>query len=142
MALSAEPAAIRRFVLDALRLAGAACSEADGELVLATCQVTVPGGIFAGPRVVQEQLQLVFTAEGAARHPSAELVCPGSYRLQWFIAGLRARGLLTRQYYAMDFNSRRLEREVLSLLPSSAPRFSFRSERRSYVPYLLAVDQD
>ena len=139
MALSTDPAAIRHFVLDALRLAGAAYSEADGELVLATCQVTVPGGIFTGPRVVQEQLQLVFTAEGAARHPSAELVCPGSYRLQWFIAGLRARGFLTRQYYAMDFNSKRLEREVLSLLPQPKPRFSFRNERRSYVPFLLAV---
>ncbi len=139
MALSVDPGAIRRFVLDALRLAGAAFSEADGELVLATCQVTIPGGIFAAPRVVQENLQLVFTAEGAARHPSAELVCPGSYRLQWFIAGLRARGFLTRQYYVMDFNSKRLEREVLSLLPPTAPRFSFRGERRSFVPFLLAV---
>lgn len=139
MALTADPAAIRSFVLDALRLAGASFSTVDGDLVLASCEITRPGGIFVGPRVVREDIQLVFTPEGAARHPSAELVCPGSYRLQWFIEGLRARGFLTRQYYAEDLNTRRIEREILNLLPPQAPPFSFKGQRRSFVPYLLAV---
>lgn len=139
MALASEPAAIRGFVLDALRLSGAVFSEADEELILATCQVTRPGGIFTGPRVVREDLQLVFTPDGAARHPSAELVCPGSFRLQWFITGIRARGFLTKQFYAEDLNTRRTEREILALLPASAPKFFFRNQRRSFVPYLLAI---
>lgn len=139
MALTGNPTAVRQFVLDALKLAGAAFSAPDDELVLATCQVTKPGGIFTGPRVVQEQLQLVFTAEGAGRHPSAELVCPGSYRLRWFIAGLRARGFLTRQYYADDLSSRRIEREILALLPPAARRLSFGNQRRSFVPFLMAI---
>lgn len=133
------PAGIRRFVLDALALAGAAYSEPDEELVLATCRITRPGTFFAPPAVVQENLQLVFTPEGAGRHPSAELVCPGSFRLQWFIREIRGRGFLTRQYYAEDLSTKRLEREVLSLLPSSLPRPSLRGQRRSFVPFFLAV---
>ncbi len=139
MAQISDSLGIRQFVLDTLRLAGAAYSEPDQDLILASCQVTRPGGIFTGPQVVREEMQLVFTPEGTERHPSAELVCPGSFRLQWFIAGLRTRGLLTRQYYGEDLSSRRVEKEILSLLPTSAPRFAFRSQRRRFLPFLFAV---
>ncbi|MGE5528664.1 MAG: hypothetical protein ACM3X6_05930 [Patescibacteria group bacterium] len=138
MAVSGNPEETRRFVLDALNLSGAGYSEAD-DLVLASCRVTMPAGIFVGQQVRTENLQLVFTAAGAARHPSAELVCPGSYRLRWFLEGVRSRGFLTRQYYAEDLGARRLEKEIAALLPPRAPRFSLRGQQRSLVPFALAV---
>lgn len=139
MGLTAEHHEMRRFVLDALRLADAAFSQPDDDLVVATCPVTKPGGIFTGPRVVLEDLQLVFTPEGAGRHPSAELVCPGSYRLRWFVEGVRARGFAARQFYPEDFNTRRIEREILQLMPPPMQRISLHSHRRGYIPFLLAV---
>lgn len=139
MAVTGDPAVIRRFVLDSLRLSGAPFSLPDEELIIATCRVTKPGVLFGGPRVVEEQLQLVFTPEGAGRHPTAELVCAGSYRLQWFIAEASKKGFLAKGFYADDLGARRIEREVLSLLPGTTPRLSFRGQRRSFVPHLLAV---
>ena len=139
MGLTSEAIGIRRFVLEALRLAGAAYSQPDAHLIVATCPVTKPGGIFTGPRVVMEDLQLVFDPEGAGRHPSAELVCPGSYRLRWFVEGVRARGFVARQFYPEDFNTRRIEREILQLIPPPVPRISLHSQRRGYIPFLLAV---
>ena len=137
--MNGEEAAIRAFVLDALDLAGASYSAPDEELVIAKVRLTKPGGFFAGPRVVEEDLQLVFTAEGAEKHPSAELVSPGSLRLGWFIEQARTRGFLTRQFYAGELEPKRLERAVRAQLPSFGAPVSLRLRDHYLAPFFLAV---
>ncbi|MGQ9779940.1 MAG: YqhG family protein [Bacillota bacterium] len=139
MALSEEEAALRRFVLVTLRLTGAVFSMPDEELVLATVRVVRPGGFFSPPRVEEEDLQLVFSREGAERHPSAELVSPGSPRLEWFINQARARGFLARGFYAGPCDPQGIERAVRARLPLGRMPSTLRLEACAFAPFFLAV---
>ncbi|NLG84879.1 MAG: hypothetical protein GX493_09810, partial [Firmicutes bacterium] len=139
MALSEEETALRSFVLATLRLTGAAFSTPDEELVLATVRILRPGWFFSPPRVEEEDLQLVFSREGAERHPSAELVAPGSPRLAWFIERVRARGFLTRGYYTGPCDSQGMERAIRAHLPRGGRSYTLYREAGAFAPFFLAV---
>ena len=142
MALNDKEAALRCFVLAALQLMGAAFSTPDEELVLAVVRVVKPGGFFSPPRVEEEHFQLVFSREGAEKYPSAELVAPGRPRFDWFIHQARARGFLTRGFYAGPCGLpelERLEREVRARLPLPWAFRPLRLEGCAYTPYFLAL---
>lgn len=104
---------IRRFVLDTLELSGAPYREVD-KVVLAEVTVEIPAMFFDPPRLEKQTINLVFAPEDVANYPGAELVCWGSYRLNWFIEGVKKRGALTLQTAEADPGA--VEKELQGLL--------------------------
>ncbi len=92
---------IRRFVLDTLELSGAPYRIVD-KVIMAEVTVEIPAMFFDPPRLEKQTLNMVFTPEDAAGYPGAELVSWGSYRLNWFIEGVKKRGGLTLQTAEAD----------------------------------------
>ena len=127
---------IRSFVTRALKVSGAPFQEVEKLLIT---QVTVehPPFIFGPPRLETVSLNLVFQPEDVAKYPGAELVIPGSFRLNWIIDGLRQRGQIFLGSIHYDDNLRRWQREIQSLMPSDFPYFFFHRPQLRYRPFML-----
>jgi hypothetical protein len=127
---------IRSFVTRALKVSGAPFQEVEKLLIT---QVTVehPPFIFGPPRLETVSLNLVFHPEDVAKYPGAELIIPGSFRLNWIIDGLRQRGLIFLGSIHYDDNLRRWQREIQSLIPPDFPYFFFHRPQLRYRPFML-----
>jgi hypothetical protein len=103
---------------------------------MAQCQVAVPRTFFTEARVETLNLQMVCNPDILNKYPGSELVIKGSFRLQWFIDGIRERGLNTSGTFVYDLDPRKTQREIIALL-NEQPKFFFEQPTLTYHPELL-----
>ena len=127
---------IFKFLIDCLKTANAPYNVINGELIMAQCQVQVPRTFFTPARVENLNLQLVTDPGLLKKYPGAELVVKNSYRLQWFCDGIKERGKITRLTVFYELDPRRIQREIMALLPAP-PAFFFEQPNIIYQPHLL-----
>lgn len=127
---------IFNFITHSLKVAGAPYNIINNELIMAQCQVEVPRTFFTPARVDTMSLQIVCRPELLEKYPGSELVSKGSYRLQWFIDGIKKRGMVFKGSLVYDFDSRKIERDINQLLPEG-PRFFYKQPSLLYQPHLL-----
>ncbi|HBF37837.1 MAG TPA: hypothetical protein DDW50_10995 [Firmicutes bacterium] len=135
-----QSSAIFDFIVDSLRISNSPFNIIDSELIMAQCQVAVPRTFFTPTRIETQNLQMVCNPEYLGKYPGSELVIKGSYRLQWFIDGIRERGLITAGTFTYDLDPRRTQREIIGILNENEhllPRFFFEQPTLSYHPELL-----
>ncbi|TCL64287.1 uncharacterized protein YqhG [Hydrogenispora ethanolica] len=124
------------FVVDTLKISGAPHHVIDNELIMAQCQAEIPRTFFRPARIETINLQMVCEPNLLAKYPGSELVNQGSFRLQWFVDGIRQRGLICRGTCAYDLDPRRTQREITALLEEK-PAFFFEQPFLIYHPHLL-----
>jgi len=107
-----SPEEVREFIIATLRVSGASYREVDQDLLLAEVTVEIPPQFFSPARLEKHTLNLVFTPEAKAAYPGSELVVPGSYRLSWFIEGLKKRGKFTLQHFPWRGRPEELQAEI------------------------------
>jgi hypothetical protein len=129
-------APIFQFITDSLKVAESPYNIINGELIMAQCQVQVPRTFFRPARTELTNLQMVCRPELLSKYPGSELVTQGSYRLQWFIDGIRQRGHIVKGTYPYDLDPRKIQREIKALLTGPS-QFFFEHPLLSYQPYLL-----
>lgn len=134
----AQNSEIRSFVLRTLKAFGAPAQEVSEELMMAQVTVEHPPFIFGPPRLETLNLNLVFKPEDTSKYPGAELVIPGSFRLNWMIDGIRHRGHITLGAIHYETNLRRWQREIQAMLPEDFPYFFFHKPQLFYRPFMLA----
>jgi hypothetical protein len=135
-----QPSPIFDFIVDALKISGSPFNIINSELIMAQCQVSVPRTFFTSARIETQNLQMVCNPELLSKYPGSELVSKGSYRLQWFIDGIRERGLIATGTFTYELDPRRTEREIMGILGEKSgnlPRFFFERPTLSYHPVLL-----
>ncbi len=135
-----QPLSIFDFIVDALKISGSPFNIINSELIMAQCQVSVPRTFFTPARVETQNLQMVCNPDLLSKYPGSELVSKGSYRLQWFIDGIRERGLISTGTFAYEMDPRRTQREIMGVLGERSnvlPRFFFEQPTLSYHPELL-----
>lgn len=131
------PTEIRSFVIDTLQVSGCSYREVDDHLLLAEVTVEIPPMFFDPPRLEKHTLNLVFEPEAVRKYPGAELVTQGSFRLNWFVEGLKERGRYTLQSISYELNPRRIQREILKILDLSVPDFFFHQPFYRIHPHLM-----
>ena len=129
-------AEIFQFMAEALQLADAPYNIINEELIMAQCQIQVARSFFTPAHTENLNLQLVCTPELLKKYPGAELVTRGSYRLEWFIDGIRERGQLTRAAYPYDLDPSRISKEIACLL-NQPINFYFERPSLNFQPNLL-----
>ena len=129
-------ATIFQFITDALKVAESPHNIINGELIMAQCQVQIPRTFFRREHTETINLQMVCRPELLGKYPGSELVTQGSYRLQWFIDGIRERGLIVKGTYPYDTDPRKIQREIKALL-GGPPQFFFEQPQVFYQPHLL-----
>ncbi|MGE5582069.1 MAG: YqhG family protein [Bacillota bacterium] len=127
---------IFQFIVDALKVSGSPFNIINSELIMAQCQVAVPRTFFSAARVENLNLQMVCQPDIVAKYPGSELVVKGSYRLQWFIDGIRERGLITTATIPYDLDPKKAQREIIALL-REPPEFYFERPTLIFQPELL-----
>ena len=137
MSTTLTPQEIRSFVLDTLKVSNAPYREIDEHLLMAEVIVEIPPIFFDPARLEKQTLNLVFEPEWAGKYPGAELVTRGSYRLGWFIDGLKKRGFTTLQSYSYELIPARTQREILKLLKIKEVDFFFHQPFLKIHPHLL-----
>jgi hypothetical protein len=128
--------AVFEFLADSLKLSNSPHNIIDNELIMAQCQVEIPRSFFRPARTETLNLQMVCRPELLNKYPGSELVNRGSFRLQWFVDGIRQRGKLCRGTCPYDLDPRRTQREIASLLPEK-PDFFFEQPRLVFHPHLI-----
>lgn len=128
---------VKSFVLETLRVSGAAYREVNPDLLLAEVTVEIPPIFFDPPRLEKQTLNLVFTPEAGATYPGAELVIPGSYRLNWFIDGLKERGNYTLQGFKYDLSPEETSVALVKLCPELKKAGPLPTPTKKARPYLL-----
>jgi Bacterial protein YqhG of unknown function. len=131
-----QPSSIFDFIVDSLKISNSPFNIINTELIMAQCQVAVPRTFFTPARVETLNLQMVCNPDLLSKYPGSELVAKGSYRLQWFIDGIRERGLITGGTIPYDLDPRKTQREIIALLREQ-PRFFFEQPTLIYHPELL-----
>lgn len=134
--MAEAPEVIFKFLEDSLKVAGSPYTIIQDELIMAQCQVQIPRTFFRSARTETMNFQLVCKPDLLPKYPGSELVIQGSYRLQWFVDGIRERGLVTRGTYRYDLDPRKTQREIKNLL-NTQPQFYFEQPSLSYQPHLL-----
>jgi hypothetical protein len=134
--MSENAETIFNFVVDSLRISGAPYNVINDELIMAQCQVQIPRTFFRPARTETVSLQMVCHPDLALKYPGSELVTSGSYRLQWFIDGIKERGLILRGTVPYDLDPRKTQRAIISLL-GNQPQFYFERPSLVYQPHLL-----
>lgn len=130
------PAVIFQFIIDSLKVAESSYNIINEELIMAQCQVQIPRSFFRPARTELTNLQMVCRPELLGKYPGSELVTKGSYRLQWFIDGIKERGLIVKGTCSYDPDPRKIQREIKALL-AEPPQFFFEQPLVSYQPHLL-----
>ncbi|HEX3046955.1 MAG TPA: YqhG family protein [Bacillota bacterium] len=127
---------IFNFVVDSLKISGAPYNVINNELVMAQCQVQIPRTFFRPARMETVSLQMVCRPDLASKYPGSELVTSGSYRLQWFIDGIKERGLIVRGMVPYELDPRKTQRAITTLL-GDQPQFYFERPSLVYQPHFL-----
>ncbi|NLW56188.1 MAG: hypothetical protein GX050_06170 [Firmicutes bacterium] len=117
-----SPEEVREFIIETLQVSGASYREVGQDLLLAEVTVEIPPQFFNPARLEKHTLNLVFTPEAGAAYPGSELVVPGSYRLSWFLEGLRKRGNFTLQHFLWRRRPEELQAEIEELQTKGAPK--------------------
>jgi len=128
------------FIVDALKISDSPFNIINSELIMAQCQVSVPRTFFTPARVETQNLQIVCNPDLLGKYPGSELVSKGSYRLQWFVDGIRQRGLITTGTYGYELEPRKIQREIMGIINARGPehpRFFFEQPTLSYHSELL-----
>ncbi|NLM37043.1 MAG: hypothetical protein GX202_02825 [Firmicutes bacterium] len=133
-----SPEEIKAFVIETLRVSGANFRQVDDDLLIAEVTVEIPPMFFAPARLEKQTLNLVFRAEASASYPGAELVIPGSFRLNWFIDGLKERGNFTLQSFKDERTPAEAEAALGELCPQLQSLFPLPAPTVQTRPYLLA----
>ncbi len=128
--------AVFNFLADSLKLSNSPHNIIENELIMAQCQVEIPRSFFRPARTETLNLQMVCRPELLNKYPGSELVDRGSFRLQWFVDGIRQRGKLYRGTCLYELDPRRTQREIAALLPEK-PDFFFEQPRLTFLPHLL-----
>jgi hypothetical protein len=131
-----QSAPIFDFIVDSLKISSSPFNIINSELIMAQCKVSVPRTFFTPARVENLNLQMVCTPDILNKYPGSELVIKGSYRLQWFIDGIRERGLITNGTYAYELDPRKTQREIVNILRTQ-PQFFFEHPTLTFHPELL-----
>jgi len=137
MPTTLTPKKIRSFVLDTLKVSNAPYREIDEHLLMAEVIVEIPPIFFDPARLEKQTLNLIFEPEWAGKYPGAELVTEGSYRLNWFVEGLKERGFSTLQSFPYELIPARAQREILRLLSEKKEGFFFHQPFYRIHPHLL-----
>ena len=133
-----SPQALKEFVIEILKVSGSSYREVDEHLLMAEVLVTIPPLFFEPARLEKQTLNLVFDPEVASAYPGAELVVQRSYRLNWFIEGMKERGNYTLQSFTYDLKPGKTQQAIRKLLPPSEQEFTFHRPVLRIHPYLLA----
>ena len=131
------PEAVKAFIIETLEVSGASYRQVDADLLLAEVTVEIPPMFFAPPRLEKQTLNLVFHPAASANYPGAELVIPGSYRLNWFIDGLRARGNYTLQHFMYKGTAAETEAALGTIRPELKKNFPLPAPAEMARPFLL-----
>lgn len=126
------------FIVNALKVAGAPYNIINNELIMAECQVNIPRTFFTPGRVETQSFQIVCNPKLLEKYPGSELVTQGSYRLQWFVDGIKQRGRLFKGACLYELDYRKVEREINRRLPVERPSFFYKQPQLTYQPNLLA----
>jgi hypothetical protein len=132
-----SPQAIKEFVIEILKVSGSSYREVDEHLLMAEVMVTIPPLFFEPARLEKQTLNLVFDPEVASNYPGAELIVQRSYRLNWFIEGMKERGNYTLQSFPYDLEPIKAQQEIKKLLPPSKQEFRFHQPVLRIHPHLL-----
>jgi hypothetical protein len=127
---------IFKFIVDSLRIAGAEHNVIHNELIMCRCPVQVPRSFFTPARTEMMNLQMVCRPELLNKYPGSELVTRCSFRLQWFIDGIRQRGRVTRGTCSYDLDPQKTAREITALWGGKV-NFYFERPTLRYQPHLL-----
>ncbi|NLC52926.1 MAG: hypothetical protein GX770_03045 [Firmicutes bacterium] len=133
-----SPEEVKAFIIETLRVSGAAYRQVDDALLMAEVTVEIPPMFFEPARLEKQTLNLVFTPEASASYPGAELVIPGSYRLNWFLDGLKERGNYTLQRFKYDRAPAETETALGTICPDLQRRFPLPTPTVKTRPFLLA----
>ncbi|HBT17226.1 MAG TPA: hypothetical protein DEB05_09760 [Firmicutes bacterium] len=132
------PEEVKRFIITTLQVSGASYRQVDEDLLLAEVTVEIPPLFFDPARLEKHTLNLVFTPEAGAVYPGSELVVPGSYRLNWFLEGIKERGNYTLQRFSYEFQPAKTQQEIEELLPAVRQDFFLQAPSFQMRPYLGA----
>lgn len=127
---------IFKFIIDSLKISGSPFNTINNELIMAQCQVEIPRSFFRPARTENINLQMVCHPELTNKYPGTELITGKSYRLQWFIEGIKTRGITARGTLAYDLDASKIEREIAGLL-SKPLNFYFSHPSLKFQPNLL-----
>lgn len=133
-----EASEIQAFILDTLGLAGATTRWVDGRLLEAFVPVTRPPSFFGAEQPPYDRLLLAFGDDPRGLPPEAELVTTGSYRLGWFIDGVRKRGKLSYAWVPHSVSPSQIDRVVRSHWPRRVDSLSLSNMALKHEPHLLA----
>ena len=133
-----SPEEVKAFIIETLQVSGASYRQVDDALLMAEVTVEIPPMFFEPARLEKQTLNLVFTPEESANYPGAELVIPGSYRLNWFLDGLKERGNFTLQRFKYERAPAETEAVLGKLRPDLKSRFPLPTPTVQARPFLLA----
>lgn len=138
---------IRQFVLEALDIAGATYRHIDERMLEAFVPVKRPPSFFGIEQPPFDRLVLVFGEDPRGLPAEAELVSAGSYRLGWFIDGMRERGKLSLARVPYTLNLSRVQAVVRRTWPGFADhvfwsRFAVAYERHLIVNFKAGLQSD
>lgn len=134
---SLTPEEVKAFIIETLKVSGAGYRQVDEDLLLAEVTVEIPPMFFDPPRLEKQTLNLVFNPAASASYPGAELVIPGSYRLNWFIDGLQTRGNYTLQRFKYKGTAAEIEAALGTLRPELKEKFPLPAPEEKVRPFLL-----
>lgn len=132
-----SPEEVKAFIIETLEVSGASYRLVDEALLMAEVTVEIPPMFFAPARLEKQTLNLVFTPEDSANYPGAELVIPGSYRLNWFLDGLKERGNYTLQHFPYERTPAETEAALGVLCSELKPLFPLPTPKLQARPFLL-----
>lgn len=146
-AADVQEQAIRQFVLDALGLAEATYRFWDERTLEAFVPVKRPPSFFGVEQPPFDRLVLVFGDDPRGLPDGAELVTAGSYRLGWFIDGVRERGRLAIARVPYTLNLSQVQSRIRGARSAgSGPvqwgRFTVTYERHLVVNFKYGVKSD
>jgi len=131
------PEEMKSFIIETLEVSGASYRQVDKDLLLAEVTVEIPPLFFDPPRLEKQTLNLVFDPAAGVSYPGAELVIPGSYRLNWFIDGLRTRGNYTLQHFNYTPTPAEAEAAIGRIRPELRKAFPLPTPEEKARPFLL-----
>lgn len=134
--LSAEET--EKFVIESLQLSNSTYRKIDGGLIEAFVPVKRPPSFFGIEQPPFDRLLMAFGDDPRGLPAEAELVSPGSYRLNWFIDGLRSRGRLCQAYVPFSLPLSKIQKQVRALWPHRHEDLYLGRFSNSHEFYLLA----
>ena len=126
------------FIIESLQLSDSTYRKIEGGLIEAFVPVKRPSSFFGIEQQPFDRLLMAFGDDPRGLPTEAELVSPGSYRLNWFIDGLRSRGRLCQAYVPFNLPLSKIQKQVRTLWPHRHEDLYLGRSSNSHEFYLLA----